>query len=87
MDRYLDSTIGQVGGWLAVSTGIGTGVVELVSKWKVDDTVQILLSIGGLLFLCFKMYNSYLDSKLKKQNYKLNDIIEKEKQKTLNDEK
>tara|TARA_R100001244_G_scaffold131366_1_gene104519 strand:+ start:2937 stop:3173 length:237 start_codon:yes stop_codon:yes gene_type:complete len=70
MDRLLDSAIGQIGGWLAVSTGIGTGVVELVSHWRVDNTVQLLLSLGGLVFICFKINNSRIDTKIKKQELK-----------------
>ena len=67
MYRLVESELGQIGGWLAVSTGIGTGVVELVSKWHFDDTLQIFLSVGGIIFLCFKINHTRMEIKIKKQ--------------------
>jgi len=67
MNNILDSEMGQVSGWVTLLTAGLSGVIELVSQLKVDDTLQILLSIGGLIFLFYKIKNARLDLRIKKK--------------------
>jgi hypothetical protein len=66
MDHILDNDAAQAGGWLTVGGSILMTVVEFFGV-SINDVLQGIVSVGGIVFLWYKIKNARLDSKLKKR--------------------
>lgn len=79
MDDVLNSEAAQYGGWMAVAGAFVSNLVEWLGKIPVNDVLQILLSVGGLIFILYKSYTQHLMAK----NEKLDNEIKQEQLKRL----
>jgi hypothetical protein len=74
MDNLLDSEPMQIGGWTTVGLTISTTIVEWISTVTVNDVLQGVLALLGILFLSYRVLtqriilrNELLDEQLKKK--------------------
>lgn len=70
MDEFLTSEIAQGAGWTTVGLSLFSAGIELLSQINFNDTLQFLLSLGGLVFLWFKIRMIRLDYQIKKDQHK-----------------
>lgn len=59
--------VAEVGGIFSALSGFGMCVIELVSTYTFNEYIQGLLTIGGVVYLFYKISNARLDVKLKKK--------------------
>ena len=70
MEQFLDSNAAQAGGWTTVASSIFLTVLEWMGEMTVNDVLQGILLVGSIVFLWYKILNSRLDAKLKRQELK-----------------
>jgi hypothetical protein len=77
MDDVLNSDVAQTGGWMTFVGAALANIIEWLGKIPVNDYMQVLLSIGGVLFIFYKIYtqkiiakNEKLDTKIKEEQLK-----------------
>lgn len=71
----------EVGGSVTIIAAFATCIIELLSQYTFNDYAQGVLTLGGIVFLFYKIKNAKLDAKLKQRILKEGGKIEpKEKQ-------
>ena len=78
MDRIFNNPVTDSLGFITVISSVTMSSVEMLSAMNINDTIQSLIGIGGLVFLFFKIKNSRIDYKIKKRDF---DNYTKEKEK------
>lgn len=71
--------LAEVGGLFSALSGFGMCLIELVSTYTFNQYIQGLLTVGGVVYLFYKIKNARLDAKLKSKV--LQDELEKVKMK------
>lgn len=69
--------VAEVGGIFSALSGFGMCIIELVSTYSFNEYIQGLLTVGGVVYLFYKIKNARLDAKLKSKV--LQDELEKVK--------
>ncbi len=59
--------VAEVGGLLSALSGFGMCAIELVSTYSFNQYIQGILTIGGVVYLFYKIMNARLDAKLKRK--------------------
>lgn len=66
----------EVGGSVTIVAAFATCIIELLGQYSFNDYAQGFLTIGGIVFLFYKIKNARLDSKLKQRILKEGGKIE-----------
>lgn len=66
----MDSDLAQAGGWSAVVSSIMMSMMEWAVGLTVNDVLQGFMYAGSALFLYYKIVNSRLDAKMKRNALK-----------------
>jgi len=67
MNEFMANDVIEGAGWTTFFLAVGSGIIELLTQIKLNDILQLLLSIGGLVFLWFKIKLIILDVKIRKK--------------------
>jgi len=67
MQEFLDSDLAQAGGWTSIGGYISFTIMEWITHMSFDGTMKVVMGIGGLIFLGYKIANARLDRKIKKK--------------------
>lgn len=67
MERMGQGDVAEVGGLLSAVSGFGMCFVELVTTYTFNQYIQAILTVGGVVYLFYKIVNARLDVKLKKK--------------------
>ena len=57
--------VAEVGGLLSALSCFGMCAIELVSTYSFNQYIQGILTVGGVVYLFYKIKNARLDAKLK----------------------
>lgn len=76
MAENIDTSGFDLGAYALIGYSLFSWFFELFSAHDVNDFLQILLGAGGLVFLFFKIKNSYLDAKIKKKELSKDETTE-----------
>lgn len=71
MFHALNTDTAQAGGYTITGLSIWSIMIEWVSDITINDVFQGIMFIGSAIFMLFKAYNSYLDSKGKRLDNKI----------------
>ena len=74
MDRLLDNDLAQAGGIASTTMSFSMYVLELFSDMTFNDYAQAILTVGGVIYLFYRIKNSRLDAKIKEKQLKDKDI-------------
>jgi len=70
MERLLDSDLAQAGGIASTTISFSMYVTELFSDMTFNDYAQAILTVGGMIYLFYRIKNSRLDAKIKEKQLK-----------------
>jgi len=59
-------------GWTTVFSTIFMWFLEKIEHLSINDTLQFFVTLGGLIFIVFKIWSQALDVKIKKRDLKDN---------------
>ena len=68
MERILDSDAAQAGGIFSAIGAFVMYVLEVLSDMSFNDYAQGILTVGGIVYLFYRIKNSRLDAKLKQRD-------------------
>ena len=70
MQEVLDSDIAQAGGYVTLAGSVTLALMEWIAHMSINDVLQGVMAVGGIIFLYYKIANARLDKKLKKEELK-----------------
>ena len=70
MELLLDSDLAQAGGIASTTISFSMYVTELFSDMTFNDYAQAILTVGGMIYLFYRIKNSRLDAKIKEKQLK-----------------
>ncbi len=70
LGKILDSETVNAGGIATITSGFAAKIYEVVTMNNVNDFLQLILAIGGCVFLWHKIQGQILDNKNKRKNLK-----------------
>lgn len=65
--RFLQSELADAMGFTTMVSSIGLAIGDWLDITNVNDWLQFFVTLGGIVWLWFKIKNSRLDAKIKKK--------------------
>lgn len=76
--EFLNSDIAQVSGYTTVVATVGMSLLDWIGSIPINDGLQFMVSLGGFVFLFYKIKGQRLDNELKKKKLLEDNSVDKE---------